>query len=81
MSKLPIALAVMGVLLTAGTARADFSCGPGCHEAPQGECVVNGWETGAHVRNVCPVGVGAQPQPPCGSGYRWSRIDRACVIR
>jgi hypothetical protein len=75
---------VAAVLTTAfaGTAIADipvYSCGPGCHFASNGGCVVDGWETGARVWNECPAG--ARPQPPCGEGYRWRRLLKACTLR
>lgn len=61
----------------AGVARAADDCGPGCHSAVNGGCVVNGWETGAVRWNECPAG--AHPQPPCGVYYSWRKHFRACM--
>lgn len=64
--------------LTFGPAHAGFGCGPGCHRTVMGACVVDGWETGARVRNECPVT--SRPRPPCGgAGYVWNRGKQACV--
>jgi hypothetical protein len=52
-------------------------CGPGCHSAQYGGCVVDGWERGAAVWNECPAG--AHPRPPCGGDYVWSKRIRACI--
>ncbi|MGJ4886849.1 hypothetical protein ACQR1Y_01575 [Bradyrhizobium sp. HKCCYLRH3099] len=62
-----------------GISAANETCGPGCHVAPNGGCVVNGWEVGAPVWNECPAG--ARPRPPCGAGFRWSRQARACLMK
>jgi hypothetical protein len=62
----------------AGAAHAFDGCGPGCHSAVNGECVVNGWESGARVRNECPAG--AHASPPCAPNYTWSRRARACLL-
>ena len=74
-------LAVLLAGLPTGVAIADTSesCGPGCHVAPNGGCVVNGWEAGAPVWNECPAG--ARPRPPCGAGFKWSSRSNACQIR
>ncbi|WP_409998732.1 GCG_CRPN prefix-to-repeats domain-containing protein [Bradyrhizobium sp. SZCCHNS2022] len=76
-----VVLAVLTTGLAAGTgaSAASESCGPGCHVAPNGGCVVNGWEQGAPVWNECPAG--ARPRPPCGAAFRWSRPARACVSK
>ncbi|MGJ5181573.1 hypothetical protein ACQR16_32595 [Bradyrhizobium oligotrophicum] len=68
-----------GLSSSAGIAVANESCGPGCHVAPNGGCVVNGWEVGAPVWNECPAG--ARPRPPCGAAFKWSRTSRACIIK
>jgi hypothetical protein len=60
-----------------GRARADDLCGPGCHSAVNGGCVVDGWEAGAAVWNECPAG--AYPRPPCGSYYSWRRHSKTCM--
>jgi hypothetical protein len=60
-------------------ANADDGCGPGCHRAVNGGCVVDGWDSGARVRNECPAG--AHPRPPCGEGYVFRRRAMACMLR
>lgn len=69
------------LLLGAVTAAsADGLCGPGCHTSMFGACVVDGWETGARVRNECPVTT--RPRPPCGGpDYVWSPRKQACFPR
>ncbi|GLH81773.1 hypothetical protein SSBR45G_66820 [Bradyrhizobium sp. SSBR45G] len=75
-----ICLAVLlAGLSTAGSATANESCGPGCHVARNGGCVVDGWEAGAPVWNECPAG--ARPRPPCGAAFRWSRQAKACIAK
>uniref|UniRef100_UPI000A0658A2 hypothetical protein n=1 Tax=Bradyrhizobium sp. (strain ORS 278) TaxID=114615 RepID=UPI000A0658A2 len=74
-----LAAVLMGLAAEGTTAIANESCGPGCHVARNGGCVVDGWETGSPVWNECPAGT--RPRPPCGAGYRWSRQARACIIR
>ncbi|WP_431309635.1 GCG_CRPN prefix-to-repeats domain-containing protein [Bradyrhizobium iriomotense] len=59
-----------------GLAAAADGCGPGCHATIFGACVADGWGSSAPVRNECPAG--AQPRPPCPSGYTWSPRKRAC---
>jgi hypothetical protein len=78
MIRLIVALVAAAVLTGISPASAN-SCGPGCHNARNGECVVNGWEMGAAVRNECPAG--ARPRPPCGEGYVWRRPEKTCVLR
>ena len=77
-------LMFLGLLLmvlppTAGVHGSVDSCGPGCHLAPNGGCVVNGWEAGAQVWNECPAG--SRPKPPCGAAFRWSKQAKACLIK
>jgi hypothetical protein len=60
-----------------GAAQAADACGPGCHAAINGGCVVDGWEAGAPVWNECPAG--AHPRPPCGSYYSWRRHSKTCM--
>ena len=66
---------VAGLVAIAGMAHAEISwdsCGPGCHSAINGGCVVDGWEAGARVFNECPAG--ARPRRPCpnrANGYVW----------
>jgi hypothetical protein len=38
-----------GSLSIFGAANAADGCGPGCHNAPYGGCVVDGWSTGEVV--------------------------------
>jgi hypothetical protein len=64
----------MAVLLASGVsgfgaADAADGCGPGCHNALNGGCVVDGWEAGARVFNECPAG--ARPSRPCPARYAW----------
>ncbi|WP_449382466.1 GCG_CRPN prefix-to-repeats domain-containing protein [Bradyrhizobium sp. UFLA05-112] len=59
-----------------GLASAADGCGPGCRTTVSGACVVDGWGSGARGWNECPAG--AQPRPPCPSGYTWSPRKRAC---
>ncbi len=51
-----ILLAVLFAVTVAipAAASAIDECGPGCHAAPRGECVVDGWTVGA-APNECPV--------------------------
>jgi hypothetical protein len=57
-------------------AAAAFGCGPGCHSTINGACVVDGWGTGANVRNECPVTT--RPRPYCPPTFVWSRSFQAC---
>jgi hypothetical protein len=74
-----LAMVVAFLLLGAGSAAAFDDCGPGCHATIFGACVVDGWGTGARVRNECPAG--ARPRPPCARDYFWSRQMHACFQR
>lgn len=66
---------VVFVVLT--SAEAAFACGPGCHFAPSGACVRDGWDQAMPVRNECPATT--RPQPSCGGpGLRWDRRKLAC---
>jgi hypothetical protein len=73
-----VAVLFAATLASIGLANAADGCGPGCHMARNGGCVVDGWSTGARVRNECPAG--AHPRPPCGRWFIWSPRDQACVI-
>lgn len=65
------ALAFIGGTQVAG------GCGEGCHMTSGGACVVDGWDTGAKVRNECPAT--SRPRPPCGGGdFVWDRKKQAC---
>jgi hypothetical protein len=66
-----LAVLLAGGVLTLGAANAADGCGPGCHSAPYGGCVVDGWGNAstAPVLNECPVGT--RPRPPCPIGYIW----------
>ena len=75
--RLIVAVTLLSTCLCAGMARAADGCGPGCHSAVNGACVVNGWEVGAAVWNECPAG--AHPQPPCSYPYVWRKHSRACM--
>jgi hypothetical protein len=63
--------------LGASAGHAADGCGPGCHSAVNGGCVVDGWEVGAAVWNECPAG--AHPGPSCYSPYVWRKQARACL--
>ncbi len=67
----------LGLGLDMGAAQAYDGCGPSCHAAVIGGCVVNGWEAGAVAWNECPAD--AHPQPPCGSYYVWRKHSRMCM--
>jgi len=69
---------VFAICLLASAARAEDGCGVGCHTAVNGGCVVDGWETGARVRNECPAG--AHPQPPCYAPHVWRKQAKTCLI-
>ena len=51
-----MAVLLAGTLATIGMANAAHGCGPGCHSARHGGCVVDGWGTGAPAWNECPAG-------------------------
>jgi hypothetical protein len=69
MRRLFVAVLLAGSVSIAGMAHADDSCGPGCHNAVNGGCVVDGWEAGARVFNECSAG--AKPRRPCPAHYAW----------
>ncbi|WP_409334491.1 GCG_CRPN prefix-to-repeats domain-containing protein [Bradyrhizobium jicamae] len=71
--------AVAMLMLGAGSAAAFEGCGPGCHATVYGACVVDGWGTGAQVRNECPAG--ARPRPRCPADFVWNPQMRACFQR
>jgi hypothetical protein len=60
-----------------GAASAADGCGPGCHSALNGGCVVDGWERGAVAWNECPAG--AHPRPPCYRPFVWRNRYKMCV--
>jgi hypothetical protein len=72
-----VATTLFAACLCAGAANAANDCGPGCHSAVNGGCVVNGWETGAVAWNECPAG--ARARPPCYAPYVWRKHARMCV--
>jgi hypothetical protein len=76
MRALLVTVLVAATFVGIGVAAAADGCGPGCRATISGACVVDGWGSGARVRNECPAG--AQPRPPCPSGYVWDRRKRAC---
>jgi hypothetical protein len=57
-----------GSLSIFGAADAADECGPGCHSAANGGCVVDGWPAGA-AHNECPAGT--RPRRPCPRGMSW----------
>lgn len=77
MKSIQLAMLVTALAVFAGEAHAAWGCGEGCHRTSGGACVVDGWGTGAKVRNECPVT--SRPRPPCGGGeFVWDRIKQAC---
>jgi hypothetical protein len=78
-TRLMVAVALAVGLASFSAANAADGCGPGCHSARNGGCVVDGWDIGARVWNECPAG--ARPRPPCGTGYVWSSRAKACQAR
>jgi len=72
-----MALTLLSACLFTGAAQAADACGPGCHAAIYGGCVVDGWEVGAAGWNECPAG--ARPRPPCGSYYSWRKPSKTCM--
>ena len=72
-----LATVLFTACLGVGVAHAADGCGPGCHNAVNGGCVVDGWERGAPVWNECPAG--AHPRPPCYSPHVWQKVAKACV--
>jgi len=83
MIKPVFAIVLAAALVNIGVAKADdqppHGCGPGCHFAGNGGCGVDGWESGARVRNECPAG--ARPRPRCGEGFGWRSRPKACMLR
>ena len=69
----------MLLLATVSMASAAGGCGEGCHATISGACVVDGWGTGAPVRNECPVT--SRARPPCGGDFVWDRRKQACFQR
>jgi hypothetical protein len=73
-----VATTLISIGLGVGAAGAADGCGPGCHSAVNGACVVNGWETGAVKWNECPAG--AHPRPPCAPHYSWIKQGKTCLL-
>ncbi|TWC01141.1 hypothetical protein FBZ93_104418 [Bradyrhizobium macuxiense] len=72
-----LAVLTTAALLGLTPANAADGCGVGCHSTAYGACVIDGWGTGARVRNECPAT--SRPRPPCGGrGYIWRRDLQAC---
>jgi hypothetical protein len=70
-------LVAVFALSIVGEAHAADGCGTGCHRTSGGACVVDGWGTGARIRNECPAT--SRPRPPCGGrDFVWDRIMQAC---
>ncbi|WP_423963040.1 hypothetical protein [Bradyrhizobium sp.] len=78
MRNLFAAVVFVGCISIFGAANAADGCGPGCHSVSGGACVIDGWGSST-ARNECPAG--AQPRPPCGTGYVWQRRLHACFER
>jgi len=75
---LVLATALISIGSGQGAAYAADGCGPGCHNAVNGGCVVDGWESGAVRWNECPAG--AHPRPPCAPNYSWVKQARTCQL-
>jgi hypothetical protein len=75
MKHLFVAVLFAGTVATFSGLEAADGCGPGCHVARYGGCIVDGWGM-TPVRNECPAG--AKPRPPCGPGYVWRRRLQSC---
>jgi hypothetical protein len=73
--KVILAVLFAATLAAIGSANAGDGCGPGCHTAVNGGCVVDGWGAPG-LRNECPAG--AQPHRPCYYPYVWRSRYRAC---
>jgi hypothetical protein len=70
MRTLFVAILFAGAVLGVRAADAADGCGPGCHSAPLGGCVVDGWGIlPPGTRNECPAG--SRAVPPCPHGYVW----------
>jgi hypothetical protein len=70
-------LVATAALALIGGTQAAGGCGEGCHMTSGGACVVDGWGTGAKVRNECPAT--SRPRSPCGgSDFIWDRKKEAC---
>jgi len=69
MRRVFVAVLFASSLSAFGAASAAEDCGPGCHSAPNGGCVVDRWAAGAAAFNECPVG--ARPRRPCPGRYVW----------
>ena len=69
MRRLFVAVLFAGSVSLVGMAHAADGCGPGCHNAINGGCVVDGWGAGVRVFNECPAG--ERPRRPCPSHYTW----------
>ena len=72
MRSLFVAVLLAGAVSAFFASRAEALCGPGCHIALSGACVVDGWGT---VRNECPML--SRPRPPCPFGTRFK--NGACM--
>jgi hypothetical protein len=80
---------VAGGVFIIGAAKAADSCGVGCHTAPEGECVIDGWNAGA-APNECPakflsrrlsLSVNGQvglPLPPFEGHFPWPQMPSVC---
>ena len=75
--RLVIATVLLTIGIGLGAAQAADACGPGCHSAIYGGCVVDGWESGAAVWNECPAG--AHSRPPCYAPHVWRKHAKACM--
>ncbi|SFJ25417.1 hypothetical protein SAMN05216525_12138 [Bradyrhizobium sp. Gha] len=77
MKSIQLAMLVTALTVFAGEAHAAGGCGEGCYRTSGGACVVDGWGTGAKVRNECPAT--SRPRPPCGGrDFIWDRGKQAC---
>ena len=77
MRKLFLAVLLAGSAVGLTSAIAAGGCGPGCHVALYGGCVVDGWGVApVSPVNECPAGI--RTRPPCPYGYVWRSRYRAC---
>jgi hypothetical protein len=60
MRSLFVAVLFAGTVVSFSGANTADGCGPDCHSAQNGGCVIDGWGATA-ARNECPAGLGPGP--------------------